>query len=144
MISLDQYWMGRDSKYADELTDEIRLNAQETIDRVNRLLEYAGRSVDDVNSGWRPPSINEQIKNAAKRSNHLIGRAVDVRDIDRSLATWVADNADILLVCDLYCEDFRWTPTWVHFQTVPPGSGRRIYIPSTAPALDPGFPVTWA
>jgi len=148
MISMTQYWMGRDTKYASEMTDDIASNAQATVDAVNQLLEIAGRSEDKVNSGWRPQAVNDATRNAASRSKHLTGQAVDIGDPDRSLATWVADNLDVLTECGLYCEDFRWTGDadggWVHFQTVPPKSGRRIFIPSMEPARDPYFPVTWA
>ena len=37
-------------------------------------------------------------------------------------------------------EDPQWTPTWVHLQIVPPGSRRRVYIPSSKPALAAKLP----
>ena len=40
-------------------------------------------------------------------------------------------------------EDPRWTPTWLHVQTIPPKSGRVVFIPNSSPPLDPSFPVTW-
>ncbi len=144
MIDAAAFWKGRDIQYANELTEDIRANAEITVAKVNELLALAGRSADSVASGWRPGAVNEATANAASNSKHLTGQAVDIVDADRSLATWVADNLDSLTKFELWCEDFRWTPTWVHFQIVPPHSGHRIYIPSMAPAKDPTFPVTWA
>lgn len=144
MITLESFYMGRDKTHADELTQEIQDNAEITVGKVNELLEIAGfKSASEVASGWRPAGVNAATANAAKNSKHLTGQACDIRDGDRSLAGWCADNVDVLEQVGLWCEDFRWTPTWVHFQIVPPKSGRRIFIPSTAPAPDPDFPVTW-
>lgn len=145
MIDLRAYWKGRDVTNPTEVTNEISANAEITVGRVNELLARAGRSdVDQVNSGWRPKGINDHTANAAKNSKHLTAQAIDLPDSDRSLAEWCVDNLDVLEELELWMEDPRWTPTWVHLQTVPPKSGRRIYIPSAAPAEDPDFPVTWS
>lgn len=137
--------MGRDATHAEELTDAINRNAQVTVDKANRLLERAGRSdVDKVSSGWRPASVNDATANAARSSRHLTAEAVDLPDADRTLAEWCVDNLDVLGEIGLWMEDPRWTPTWVHVQTVPPGSGKLVFIPSSKPPLDPDFEVTWA
>lgn len=144
MITHEQFWMGRDTEYASELTEQIKANAEITLGRVNELLALAGRSDDKVASGWRPQAVNDHTANAAGHSKHLTGEAVDIADPDRALATWVADNLEALEQCKLWCEDFRWTPSWVHFQCVPPKSDKRVFIPAPTKALDPTFPVTWA
>ena len=145
MITLDAYWKGRDTEYANELTDEIRANAQVTVDRANELLARAGRSdIHSVNSGWRPMAINDATANSAARSKHLSAEAADLPDADRTIATWCVDNLDVLKEIGLWMEDPRWTPTWTHVQIVPPKSGKRVFIPSSAPPKDPDFPVTWA
>ncbi len=144
MITATQFWKGRDTEYANELTEQIKANAAITISRVNELLALAGRSTDEVASGWRPPEVNDATANAASHSKHLTGEAVDIADPDRTLATWVADNLDALEQCKLWAEDFRWTPHWIHVQIVAPKSEKRIFIPSLAKAPDPDFKVTWA
>ena len=142
MISLQAYWKGRDRQYAGELTDEIRSNAEETLAKANALLERAGMDrINTVNSGWRPRSVNDATANAGTHSKHLTAEAVDIPDPDRTLARWCCDNQDALQDIGLWMEDPRWTPTWVHVQVVPPGSGKRIYVPSSAPAADPTFRV---
>ena len=137
--------MGRDATHAEELTDEINRNARITVDKANELLERAGRSdIDQVASGWRPASVNDVTQNAARSSRHLTAEAVDLPDADRSLATWCIDNLDVLREIGLWMEDPRWTPNWLHIQTVPPKSGKTVFIPSAKPPLDPNFEVTWA
>lgn len=144
MIEPTQFWKGRDVEYANELTEQIKANAATTMARVDELLALAGRSDVEVASGWRPQAVNDATSNTAGHSKHLTGEAVDIADHDRTLATWVADNLEALAQCKLWCEDFRWTPTWVHFQIVPPKSEKRVFIPAPTKALDPSFPVTWA
>lgn len=145
MITVEAYFMGRDLTHSEELTEEIMANAQRTVERVNDLLRRANRSdIDTVRSGWRPKAVNDSTANAATGSRHLTGHAVDLPDNDRTLATWIADNLDELEAVGLWAEDFRWTPTWVHVQTVPPRSGKLVYVPSSSKPLDPDFPVTWA
>lgn len=145
MISLTAYWMGRDIQFADQLTDEIRTNAEVTVGRANALLERAGmENRTGVNSGWRPLAVNDSTSNAAKNSTHIKGKAVDIPDPDRALARWCCDNRAVLEDIGLWMEDPRWTFSahgnhWVHVQTVPPRSGNRIYVPSSADAGDPGF-----
>ena len=145
MITLQAYYKGRDIQNRDELTDDIRANAEITVERVNELLERSGfKSISTVNSGWRPQGINDATANAAKGSKHLTAEACDLPDVGGVLRTWAVDNLDVLADIGLWIEDPRWTKTWLHVQTVPPKSGKRVFIPSTAPATDPDFPVTWA
>jgi hypothetical protein len=145
MISLAQFWMGRDTKYAAELTAGVRLNAEDLLERVNPLLELAAAEGvaptenehgSPVASGWRPALVNDATANAAKASKHVTAEAIDLRDgRGRALARWCLRNLDKLEELGLWMEDPRWTPTWVHLQMVPPRSGNRVYVPSTAPAL---------
>ena len=145
MITLHAYWLGRDVTHAEELTEEINRNAQVTVSKANELLARAGRNdINTVNSGWRPQGVNDTTRNSAAVSSHLTAQAVDLPDTDRTLAEWCVDNLDVLKEIGLWMEDPRWTPTWVHLQTKPPKSGKIVYIPSSKPAPDPDFEVTWA
>lgn len=149
MITNEQYFMGRDAKYPAELTAEIRHNAGVLVGKVNTLLAMAETEgivpgFDQVTgthvaSGWRPAGVNERTANAAKTSKHLTGQGVDLQDsAGRALARWCLRNLDALEDLGLWMEDPQWTggrDPWVHLQTVPPGSGKRVYVPSTAPAL---------
>jgi hypothetical protein len=145
MITLAQYWMGRDTKYAVELTAGIRLNAEDLLDRVNRLLAMAAEEGiapaeneygSPVASGWRPSAVNDKTANAAAASKHMTGEGIDLRDNrPRAFARWCLRHLNELEDLGLWMEDPRWTPTWVHLQMVPPRSGNRVYVPSNMPAL---------
>lgn len=153
-ISIEDYLMGRDQKYPWELTAEILGNATTTVDRVNTLLAMA--EVDGVmpaldqmtrthvSSGWRPQQVNDRTANAAATSRHITGEAVDLQDTgDRAFARWCLANLDALDNAGLWMERPQWTggaDPWVHLQIVPPKSGKRVYVPSTAPAMVAALP----
>jgi hypothetical protein len=125
-ITITQYLMGRDKQYT--LPPEVVPNATELLKRVNKLLEIytaaTGKVVDRVNSGWRPPQINAATLGAAKKSNHMIGMAIDMGDPDGLLDKWLTTPAGVsaLSTCDLWIEGAAHTPTWTHFQSKPYGS----------------------
>lgn len=134
MITLDMYWMGRDKTHAAELSDDIRANAQRTVDIVNPLLEaffLANPTAAHrfVQSGWRPASINAAA-GGATRSCHLTGEAVDLSDKDRELARWLIQHPEILERFGLWMERPESTPSWAHLQTRPVAA--RYFWPSRA------------
>lgn len=144
MITVEQYFMGRDKAYPKECSPDIRENAGKTIELVNRLLEFAAQdgvrpginpeTRNFVSSGWRPGAVNDATCNASATSKHISARACDLRDTaDRALARWCMNNLDALTKIGLWMEDPQWTPTWVHLQTIAPNSGMRVYRPSSAP-----------
>lgn len=149
MIALHDYWMGRNITYAGELTPEIRRNAESLLGKVNALLAQAAvdgvsPAIDQVTrtpvaSGWRPLGVNARTANSGKASTHITGRGIDLQDTPhRDLARWCLRNLDALEDLGLYMEDPQWTggrDPWVHLQLVPPGSGKRVYVPSNSPAL---------
>lgn len=140
MLTLETYWMGRNLTHSRDLTHEIIQNAHITVDKINALIadfEFdTDLELDTWASGWRPPSVNGSTPNAATGSKHLTARAGDVHDTPgRDFARWCLRNLDRLEAVGLWMEDPQWTPTWVHLQIVPPGSGRRVYVPSSAPAM---------
>ena len=134
MITLTDYFMGRDKQYPDELTDEIRSNAAETVARANLLLSsYRMLTKDEeirkVNSGWRPALINAATPNAAPRSKHMLGLAIDISDPEGDLDEWCMDNPDILQTIGLWLEHPSCSKGWTHVQIVPPKSGKRVFYP---------------
>jgi hypothetical protein len=128
VISLADYYMGRDLKSPEELTAVHRANAQITVDRVNELLEAFGEP-RRVNSGWRPAAINAGVPNAAAKSKHMTCQACDLSDDDGSLDAWCMANLQILERIGLWLEHPDSTPRWTHWQIVPPGSGNRVFRP---------------
>ena len=134
MITLRDYWMGRDVSHRSELTDEIRANAAETVERANKLLEWYQSVTKDqesrfVTSGWRPAAVNAETPGAAMRSKHMTGQAVDISDPEGDLDEWALEHPELLEDFGLYLEHPSATKGWCHVQTVPPKSGRRVFFP---------------
>ena len=123
MITLDQYLMGR----KEGLTPDLLKNAQDTINKVNRLLQLFG-STRKVTSGYRPAAINAAV-GGAKRSKHMLCKACDLEDRDGKLDAWCYDNQPKLAEIGLWLEHPSATPGWCHIQTVPPKSGVRVFRP---------------
>ncbi len=123
MITLDDYWMGRDKIFANELTPALRANAEDLLRRVNALLAEFGETRQVV-SGWRPPAVNAAIHGSAVRSKHMTCQAVDLSDPDGDLDEWCMEHQHILARpdIDLYLEHPSATKNWCHLQTVPPKS----------------------
>lgn len=137
MITLEDYCTrkGQDLRqcYAGEWTDEHARNAQQLLNRVTILLHVFEHKHPEArrrtcNSGWRPAEVNVEI-GGAPNSHHLTGRAIDVWDADLKLKAWLRTplGEKFLVIQELWCEDFEVTRTWVHFQSVPPPSGARVF-----------------
>lgn len=134
MITLRDYWMGRDASYPDLLTDELKAAAGETVARANLLISaYNSVTKDDeprvVNSGWRPPAVNAVTPGSAPRSKHMTGQAIDISDPDGDLDEWCLEHPEILQSIGLWLEHPSATKGWTHVQIVPPKSGRRCFYP---------------
>ena len=146
MITWQDYMKGRDDVYRADCTIEIMRNASRTIDVVNKVLaamEADGVDIKGVKiaSGWRPPAVNDHTANAAHTSKHLTAEACDIADFpDRRLCRWALRNEEKLRALGVHIEDPRYTPSWLHVQTVPPASGKFCFIPSSAPPLVAALP----
>ena len=129
ILTLADYYMGRDALHAGELTLSLRENAACLVQRANTLLRRAGRRACVVNSGWRPPAVNAAVANASPRSRHMTCEAVDLADLDGSLDAWCLAHLDELAAIGLWLEHPDATPGWCHVQSVPPRSGSRVFHP---------------
>jgi len=107
--------------------EELLSNIQELLRRMNALRQLYSRAMV-VSSGYRSPDHNLMI-GGAPNSKHLTGQAIDILDPTKRLAHWILNNLDTLANLELWCEDPRYTNGWIHFQTVPPKSGKRLFIP---------------
>lgn len=136
-IRLLDYWMGRNITHKAALTPEIVQNASNLVRRVNTLIslmhdiEIERHPVTDthVSSGWRPPSVNATTPGAAVRSRHMTGQAIDLYDPEGAVDEWCLDHLDLLSECGLWMESPAHTKGWCHLQSVPPRSGKRVFIP---------------
>ena len=126
----------KNAKLEDQ-TLEIQEALQVLYERINKVrAAYAKpmivtsglRTMEDHLRIYRQKGITDQSKIPMK-SKHLFGQAVDVSDPKGEVKAWVKANLDLIEKIGLWMEAFDHTPTWVHFQIVPPASGRRFFIP---------------
>lgn len=86
-----------------------------------------------ITSGLRSDEHQIQLiaegKSNALHSKHCAGLSADVYDPEGVLKEWCLLNEKVLENIGLWCEDFRFTPNWCHFQCSPPKSGKRFFIP---------------
>lgn len=120
----------------------IQHNLEELRARLN-LVRIAWAKPMIVTSGLRSMHDHKRIYsqiNAKRRadglpelkipmgSKHLYGQAADILDKDGSLHAWCVANEDLLSKFGLWCEE-KDDQARVHFQTVPPASGKRFFKP---------------
>ena len=139
MITLTDYYMGRDVSHGHILGSDLRANAARTVEAANKLLILAkGAGVileanfrgHIVNSGWRPADINAATPGAAVKSLHMRCLAIDLYDPDGDIDDWCLANADtVLRDLALWLEHPATTKGWCHLQLSPPRSGRRTFYP---------------
>jgi len=135
LITLEQYAMGRDKLYPDEWTPEVQLNAKTLLEKVNALLNELSIDKAVVSSGFRPSTINNKVTNAAKKSAHMIGKAVDILDNkNQDLAKLIANNPILLKKYDLWMESSTATKgqntNWVHLDfMVRKDRPSRVFLP---------------
>lgn len=140
MITLHDYWLGRDITHSLQLGTDLRRNAARTVDAANAMLvlakaagvtlEQSPRTGTIVTSGWRPADINAATPGAAMRSLHMTCEAIDLYDPDGDLDEWLLASADtVLRDLALWLEHPAATKGWAHVQTRPPRSGRRVFYP---------------
>jgi len=139
MISMNEILMGR-LKF-DDLTDEQKKNVLVLHERINKLRTAYGKPLR-VNDGVR--RVQDTPKNGAAKSKHIIGAAIDLDDDDAgTLWKWVFANRTLLAEIGLWIEHPCWTHcdgmSWMHFQILPPSSGRRFFVPSPRPNPNPRF-----
>ena len=144
MITLAQYFGDRRTTHATECSPHIEDNAGRTVEIVNELLvraesfgikvplnesgDFAGTQ---LNSGWRPPSINGCTAGASPTSMHMTGEAADLHDPDGELDAWLMtpQGQFELTELGLWMEHPSHTLGWCHVQIRPPRSGNRVFYP---------------
>jgi len=139
MITLADYWMGRDLQYPLAMSPQLERNALITVELANKLLvlaKSAGVPLENnprthtvVSSGWRPPDVNAATPGAAPKSKHITGQAIDLYDAEGNLDEWLLLNPQILKDLGLWQEHPSATKGWTHVQSIPPRSGNRVFYP---------------
>lgn len=128
MITKVELLMGRDKTFPSEYTTEVSTNLDKLLICLNKVRAAYGKPMH-VSSGWRPAAVNAATSGAAKKSNHMLGRACDFKDTDGAIGAWCLANLKLLEEYGLWMEDPASTKGWCHLQSVPPGSGKRVFKP---------------
>ena len=137
--------MEKSSILKEEFNSDIKKNAIDLIEKINSLDCPFPRFVSSfIRSPARQIEIYKQkarnkkvpfengvfdISKVPLKSQHLFGRAIDIKDTDGKLKKWLLNNVDKMERAGLYAEDFKFTKTWVHLQSTPVKSGKRFFIP---------------
>jgi hypothetical protein len=140
IISLADYYMGRDTEYSLLLSVDMRREAALTVGLANKMLakvSAGGITIETkpdgtvVNSGWRPPAVNAATPGAAVKSKHLRCQAIDIYDPEGLIDAWCMKDAGLQALAEigLWLEHPSSTKGWSHWQTVPPASGNRVFYP---------------
>ena len=111
MISMRDYWMGRDTHYPQYFNPTLRATGERTVALVNQLLERAAadgvvpcgsdNGFGYVRSGWRPPIVNAATPNAAKNSLHMTAQALDLNDDFGDVDDWLMSPAGQQALADV-------------------------------------------
>lgn len=126
MITAEDYF-GRLS-HITQPDETVQANAAILLTRVNALLASLGAK-PGVNSGWRSAAYNATVPNAAPRSKHITGQAIDLADPEGELDEYLLAHQDVLAAHELWLEHPAATKGWCHLQSVPPRSGNRVFFP---------------
>jgi hypothetical protein len=81
-----------------------------------------------VTSGYRPEKINKAV-GGRPNSLHMTCQACDFDDRTGQLAVFCLTNLNVLATCGLWIESPKYTKGWIHMQSMPPKSGRRVFVP---------------
>ena len=127
MINLNDYLTSSgsypDRAKSSELTAELISNANTLLPKVNALLDELGIKNVKISSGFRTSEANVATPNSAKKSAHMICKAIDILD-DKSqtLGKLIASRPDLLKKHGLMIEDLGSTigkiTNWVHLDDV--------------------------
>ena len=131
MITVEEYLKGRDKQYPTEFTVDLRINAQETVQKINDVLDIFGEE-RRITSGWRPAAVNAATPGAAKFSKHTTCQAGDIEDDEGDLDAWCFEHPKTLEEIGLWQEHPASTKGWCHLQIVQykswvPGKPRWFY-----------------
>jgi hypothetical protein len=130
-------------KKLEDQSEEVKANLTILLDKMNKFRKAFGRPMT-VTSGLRDKADMIRIykikgvtdlSKIPMKSKHISGQACDIADPDLHVQKFILDNIPLIEELGLYFEDFHSTigksteGAWVHFQIIPPGSGRRFFIP---------------
>ncbi len=113
----------------------METDLEKLLKKANKFQDAYGKQLV-VTSGFRSLAYHigvyhkKGIKDPKKipmKSKHLFCQAIDFEDKDGRLYAWAQQNEKVLEDLGIYCE--LGTRGWLHCQIVPPGSGKRWFLP---------------
>ena len=126
MILSDEYFQDSITNFDYTPSSEDYIRCADLLAKVNKLFPDC-----QLRSGHRTRAKTEALIAAGYRAalggQHEQSNAVDISDPDNKLDANLDDT--LLADAELYREAPHATPSWVHLQTVPPGSGKRTFEP---------------
>lgn len=126
MILVEEYYQDSISNYGYTPSSDDYIRAQDLLNLVNALFPDC-----QLRSGHRTREKTLALIAAGYRAavggQHEQSNAVDIADADNKLDANLDDT--MLADAQLYREAPHATPSWVHLQTVAPGSGKRTFEP---------------
>ena len=118
-----------DRKTHPEVTTEVIKNIETLLSKLNPLLQELSLK-PTVSSGFRPSDVNAAIPNAAKRSLHMQGLAVDLADADGKIDALIESRDDLKKKYGLWQESPVHTHGWCHLDCRDRGSrDKNTFIP---------------
>lgn len=129
-----QDWLTSSGRYPwrakhEEVTAEVLKNAEDYVQRLNRVCKRLHIKDPKFSSGFRPSDVNKKTPGASKKSGHMNGTSGDLRDPDGKIDHEFLMNQNVLEEEGLYLEHPKYTEGWAHTQSHRPGSGNRVFIP---------------
>lgn len=114
-----------------ELTQEVHNNITRLLEAVNSFLKELNVDSVKVSSGFRPSDVNAKIANAAKRSLHTQGLAIDLQDSDGKLDELFIKHPDLMKKYGIFLEHPDDTKSWSHIDISPTRKDRpsRVFKP---------------
>lgn len=97
-----------------EVTETVKSNSIALLWKINAFLTELGIDLVIISSGFRPSEVNNKTANAAKRSLHMEGRAIDIADPDGSLDALVDSRDDLKKKYGIWQESPKSTNGWCH------------------------------
>jgi len=97
------------------------------------ILDSSGKIVSSPSNPRKGQNYNAAIGSSA--TSHISGKAVDIKDANRSLTNFLLKNQQLLIDNNLWMEDEKFATTYVHLDVITrPTTGRtkgreRIFIP---------------
>lgn len=116
-------------------------NAEDLIRKINNVGlaftkwlndNYPGKKSSRTASSFaRDYEAQKKINPTKMLSGHLFFGALDIADTDGLLKEFLktTEGQQVLIEQGLWCEDFEYTPTWVHLQLYSVNSGNRFFKP---------------